>query len=183
MWDEARPWPSGEGAAYGMRRCAGPELCASKGPPGTAGAGFGWGSNLNAAWCWVIIWAFARSANGRERCLTRGSAAIVARCRGPTVLKRGYDTKRCMRSSILSAVRGVDLGCALCNAHRGERPGAQIARRGAGYSSRRGSQGPLWRDAWCLAISWHGGGVQCRTYDVSLRREISMARGVIPVLG
>jgi hypothetical protein len=102
-----------------MRRCAGPEFCASTGPPGTAGAGFGWGSNLNAAWCWVIIGAWARSANGRERCLTRGSAAIVARWWGPTVLKRGYDTKRCMRSSILSTVRGVDLGCAMRIVERG----------------------------------------------------------------
>jgi hypothetical protein len=67
----------------------------------------------------------------------------------------------------------------MCNAHRGERPGAQIARRGAGYSSRRWYQGLLRRDAWCLAISWPGGGAQCTTYDMGLLlvcREISMAR-------
>ena len=79
----------------------------------------------------------------------------------------------------LELQHGAGRGSGMCNAHRGERPGAQIARRGAGYSSRRGYQGLLRRDAWCLAISWHGGGAQCTTYDMGLLlvcREISMAR-------
>ncbi len=56
---------------------------------------------------------------GKQRSLARGSAAIAARCWVSTMLKRGYDTKRCKRSSSFSTVLGVDLGCVMRIVERG----------------------------------------------------------------